>query len=67
MTAPVEVSPSSALQQSTDTYAGGGIASQSFYFGGNPNTAAALNNKWLWAGLALAALAAVLLFRRGLR
>lgn len=42
----------------------GGIGSQSFNFGGNPNVINAVNSPWLWLGLAAAVVGAVFVWRR---
>lgn len=64
MVTPVSVNPSSSLGVETNTGSSGGIAEQSFYFGGNPNVAAALNNKWIWGAVIAVAIAFILL-RKG--
>ena len=64
MVTPVSVNPSSSLGVETNTGSSGGIAEQSFYFGGNPNIASAIGNKWLWAAVIAVALA-FMFVRRG--
>ena len=52
------VSPQSSSSQyiAPVTTGTAGNAEQSFYFGGNPNVASALNNTWLIVGVVVAVL-----------
>lgn len=65
MVAPVSVNPSSSQYIAPVTGSEASIASQAFYFGGNPNVHALASNKWLLYGaLAIVALYVWLRFRK---
>lgn len=60
----VSVNPSSSQYIAPTITPTSSIASQAFYFGGNPNVAQLTGNKWLlYGGLALAALYVYLRWR----
>lgn len=42
----------------------GGIASQNYYFGGNPNVASALQNPWIVGGIAVVAIIGLAVYAR---